>query len=123
MEGWTIGNVVILQSDREDSDTWTDKYFKLIDNNLYIFRREQDKKAENVYNLSEWSVSLRRPEDEDDKITEVNESYASETSIDVNAEEVGWIALEDPVRLGCAFKQEDMEKTKELYRALNKTSV
>jgi len=105
----------------EDSLTWNDKHFKLIDSNLYIYRKEQDKKAEIVYNLVEWNVSLRRPEDESTLSTEADDSL-SETSNCASVEgESTWIALEDPSRLGCSFKKDNNNATMKLYHRFNKT--
>jgi len=39
---------------RENSETWRDKYFKLVDKSFLIFGKEKDPKAENVYNLAQW---------------------------------------------------------------------
>jgi len=108
---------------REDSLTWNDKHFKLIDDNLYIYRREQDKKAESVYNLSEWNVSLRRPEDETNQITEVDDSLSEASNGQSVEGDSTWIALEDPVRLGCSFRRDDNDATAKLYRKFNKNKV
>ena len=43
---------------RENSMTWRDKFFKLIDKNLYIFNREGDQKAEHIYDLSQWKMKI-----------------------------------------------------------------
>jgi serine/threonine protein kinase len=95
---------------REDSLEWECRHFKLIDDSLYVFGREQDKKAENVYNLSEWSVSLKSGENAD------LSNYPDQK----DGSEEAWIALEDPMRLGWALKGENAEQTVELFSKFGK---
>lgn len=71
------GNVLLRL---EDSEEWTNKYFKLINHELYIFNRQEDKKAENVYNVSEWNVYMPDSGEE--------------------------IVFENAVKLGCSLKCE-----------------
>jgi len=98
---------------REGSYTWSDKYFKLVDDNLYIFKKEQDKKAESVYDLSEWSLHFR---ESGEKVEE--EEVPDE--VDSKTKNEGWIAIEDPLKLGCEFKAENLEKTVELFNTFNR---
>jgi len=96
---------------RENSQTWNDKHFKLMGNNLCIFNKEQDKKAETVYALSEWTVLLTPEEAPCDSETSEREiANASMTCI----------TLEDHLRLGCALKMGSFEKTVGLFNRLNK---
>jgi serine/threonine protein kinase len=96
---------------REGSYTWSDKFFKLIDYNLFIFKKEQDKKAESVYDLSEWSLHFKAPgEEEKEKISE-NEKEKTNG---------GWIAIEDPLKLGCEFKADNLDKTVELFKTFSR---
>jgi translation initiation factor 2-alpha kinase 1 len=97
---------------RENSMSWNKKYtisnlinlfrhFKLIDKNLYIFEKEQDKKAEQVFDLSQWQVVLKESKpDQKDADKENNGAL---------------ISLEDPIQLGCAFRTESFLKTQELF--------
>jgi len=96
---------------REGSFTWSDKFFKLVDENLYIFKKEQDKKAESVYDLSEWSLHLREPGEGEE---------VPESDSDTKTKNEGWIAIEDPLKLGCEFKAENLEKTVELFNTFNR---
>jgi serine/threonine protein kinase len=88
---------------RENSISWAKKHFKLIDKTLYIFEKEQDKKAEQVYDLSQWNIMLK----------ELNLERKETGSDKENASPV--ISLEDPMQLGCAFRTESYLKTHELF--------
>jgi len=81
------GNIL---SRKEDSIEWTNKYFKLINNELYIFNRQEDKKAESVYNVSEWDIFM--------------------------SEEM--MVFENSLKLGCSLKCETSEKTAQLFERL-----
>lgn len=87
---------------RENSMSWNKKHFKLIDKNLYIFEKEQDKKAEQVFDLSQWQVVLKENKPESHK--ESNKENCATV-----------ISLEDPMQLGCAFRSESFLKTQELF--------
>lgn len=89
-----------LSIQRENSLTWAKKHFKLIDKSLYIFDKEQDKKAEQVYDLLQWRVVMK----------ELNMDHNIEKE---NVSPV--ISLEDPMQLGCAFRTESYLKTQELF--------
>lgn len=93
---------------KEDSEAWNTKYFKLIENVLYIFNKEQDKKAESFYSLSEWKVLLKDLEGEGAVKSGKDECDGK------------WIVIEDPLRLGCGFKAENLEQTVELFSHLSK---
>lgn len=92
------GNVALR---KEGCENWENKHFKLIGKNLYIFNKEQDKKAEGVYVLPEWIVSVSNEEDAD-----------SGNATCVN--------LEDHLRLGCTLRLEGCEKTRELFNQLRR---
>lgn len=81
------GNILLR---KEDMAEWANKYFKLIDNELYVFNRQEDKKAESVYNVSEWDIFM-----------------SGET-----------IVFENSVKLGCSLKSESSEKTAQLFERL-----
>jgi len=57
---------------------------------LYVFNRQEDKKAESVYNVSEWEIFM--------------------------SEEM--IVFENSVKLGCSLKSETSEKTAQLFERL-----
>jgi len=94
---------------RENSQTWNPKHFKLVDDKLYIYEKEQDKKAEGVYSLSEWSVLLQKPE------TVANQEPEEKDVVCIN--------FEDPMKLGCSFKAETAEQTIELFNQFNELSA
>jgi len=87
---------------RENSMSWNKKHFKLIDKHLYIFDKEQDKKAEQVYDLSSWNVMLK----------DITKLDCKELDKENNG---AVISLEDPMQLGCAFRTESYLKTQELF--------
>jgi len=76
----------------EDSSIWTNKYFKLINNELYIFNRQEDKKAENVYNVSEWDIFMPDSDQE--------------------------IVFDNSIKLGCSLKSETSMETLQLFERL-----
>jgi len=84
---------------KENSELWENKHFKLMGKNMYIFNNEQDKKAENVFTLSEWTVLVNHEE---------------------GTENTTCVTLEDPLRLGCSLKIESCEQTTELLNQLRK---
>jgi len=77
---------------KEDSSDWTNKYFQLINKEMYIFNRQEDKKAESVYSISEWDLFMQ---DSDS------------------------IIFENAVKLGCSIKGETSEKTVQLFERLS----
>jgi len=94
-----------LSIQRENSMSWKKKHFKLIDKQLYIFEKEQDKKAEQVYDLSQWRIVIKEAGQEERPTTEI-----------INKENVSpVISLEDPMQLGCAFRTDSYLKTQELF--------
>jgi serine/threonine protein kinase len=101
---------------KENSKTWRNKHYKLMNDSLYIFNKEQDKKAESVFSLAEWTILLKQPEIiPNQESSEARGSKSSETT------DQALITLEDPMRLGCEFKAENPEKTVELFQRLNQT--
>jgi hypothetical protein len=80
----------------------------LIDDKLYLFQNESDRKAEQIFDLNQWTVSLT---------TEANNSQAHAadiTSVSGKSE----ITLENPMLLGCSFKADTEEKTLEVFQKL-----
>lgn len=94
---------------KEGCETWENKHFKLIGKNLYIFNKEQDKKAENVYVLPEWTVLLNNQEE-----------TPNHAESEVVSSSMTCITLEDPLRLGCTLKIESCEQTVQLLQQLRK---
>jgi len=76
-------------------------------------RKSKIKKAESVYDLSEWSLHFR---ESGEKVEE--EEVPDE--VDSKTKNEGWIAIEDPLKLGCEFKAENLEKTVELFNTFNR---
>jgi translation initiation factor 2-alpha kinase 1 len=115
-----------LKIKRENSRTWKNKHYKLMNDSLYIFSKEQDKKAESVFSLAEWTILLKQseiiPNQED---SQRNCSKKSRSRDPKSSESIHQllITLEDPMRLGCEFKAEDPEKTLELFQRLNQTAA
>jgi serine/threonine protein kinase len=95
---------------KENSKTWKNKHYKFMNESLYLFDTEQDKKAESVFSLPEWTILLKEPE-----------TIANQEGSEGNTPHQASITLEDPMRLGCAFKAENPEKTIELFNRLNQT--
>jgi translation initiation factor 2-alpha kinase 4 len=96
-----------LSVKRENSGTWNEKYFKLVDKTLYIFQNENDKKAEQIYDLSTWNVYLQQPNNIDRAVGEDgNQTF---------------ISLDDPMQLGCEIKADSYTSTFELFHTLRRT--
>jgi translation initiation factor 2-alpha kinase 1 len=104
---------------KENSQTWKNKHYKLMNDSLYIFNKEQDKKAESVFSLPEWTILLKQSDQESSEASANNLKLRKSKSSDT-ADQV-LITLEDPMRLGCAFKTENPEKTIKLFQRLNQT--
>lgn len=85
-----------LSVKKENSQSWREKHYKLIDKTLYVFNSKDDKKAECVYNLDEWKVGLvdSIPSEEDDAC----------------------ISFENPMQLGCLLKAENLKQTVHLFQ-------
>lgn len=125
-----------LYTKRENSASWRKKYFKLIGGKLYIFNKKEDKKAEVVYDLSEWKVHIKETTDSlpHDKSTENQTPNSSLNDVDTttnsespnaksNSQNKGphdFIMIENPFQLGCAFKGENPFETLELFHKLNR---
>jgi hypothetical protein len=83
------------------------RYFKLIDKTFYIFENENSRKAEQIFDLSQWTVLItERPSDERGAAIESTESCHPV------------IVFENPMQLGCSFKTDNAEKTNEIYQSL-----
>jgi serine/threonine protein kinase len=96
-----------LSVKRENSGTWKEKYFKLVDKTLYIFQNENDKKAEQIYDLTTWNVFLQQPNNTDRAVGEDgNQTF---------------ISLDDPMQLGCAIKADSYTRTFDLFHTLRRT--
>jgi len=102
-----------LSIKRENSGTWRNKYFKLVDKSLYIFTQEQDKKAEQVYDLSQWSVLYQ---EETTERTQVSAEENGDARSESSKNGLSSIAIENPLQLGCTFKAESPNQTLDLYQ-------
>ncbi len=108
------------------------RYFKLIGGKLYIFNKKEDKKAEVVYDLSEWKVHIKETT-ADSQSTENQTPNGSLNDVDTttttnsespnaksNNKPHDLIMIENPFQLGCAFKGENPFETLELFHKLNR---
>jgi len=129
-----------LYTKRENSASWRKKFFKLIGGKLYIFNKKEDKKAEVVYDLSEWKVQIKETKDTDifpnndsspdNKSTENQTPNSSLNDLESRSESPSsakpmkstqdFIMIENPFQLGCAFKGENPFETLELFHKLNR---
>jgi hypothetical protein len=87
----------------------------LIDNNLLLFDHEADSKAENVYNLSQWRVLMKGGTSDENTCTNTTDS-SYEGEEESCKRPFSYIALENPMQLGCIFKAESHGKTLEIYK-------
>jgi len=142
-----------LYTKRENSASWRKKYlfrgnflsnnlhrfFKLIGGKLYIFNKKEDKKAEVVYDLSEWKVQIKETADllpndnspDNQSTTENQTPNSSLNDLESRSESPNsakqnktathdFIMIENPFQLGCAFKGENPFETLELFHKLNR---
>jgi translation initiation factor 2-alpha kinase 4 len=120
---------------KENALRWRKKYFKLFDNNLHLYNNETDRKAENVYNLDHWGITLEN----DDKVTNsrastsntIEDEYCMEgleceptdESHDNNVKTIKknlFIKLESSDQLGCELKMGDQQGVEELFRVFER---
>jgi serine/threonine protein kinase len=129
-----------LFTKKENSPSWRKKHFKLIDGKLYIFNKKEDKKAEVVYDLSEWKVQMKGTElfssENGSGFIRLSENHAfpdrkingAEFERKGEKSKTGAkgrkgsdiITIENPFQLGCAFKGENTDETMELFLKLNR---
>jgi len=128
-----------LYTKRENSASWRKKFFKLIGGKLYIFNKKEDKKAEVVYDLSEWKVQIKETADllpndnspDNQSTTENQTPNSSLNDLESRSESPNsakqnktathdFIMIENPFQLGCAFKGENPFETLELFHKLNR---
>jgi translation initiation factor 2-alpha kinase 1 len=98
-----------LEIKRENSSSWTKKYFKVISPRLFIFNSKQDAKAEQVYELSDWNISINGA-------SSSNTCYQDAES--QNGSRGGYVELENPMQLGSWLRRETPEQTRELFEKL-----
>jgi len=109
---------------KENSSTWNMRWIKIEEDNVFFYETEYAKKAESVYNLSsQWSILLK----DGDKLSrsESDESSGSEHSCDFEStpspvQKRAYVALENPVQLGCIIRGVSAIETLELYKKLVK---
>lgn len=95
------------------------RYFKLIEGTLYVFKNKEDKKAEHVYNLSQWriflkdfKVSVGNIVSEEECLSPLRNGQAPEEFIEKNP----CVSFESSLQLGCIIKAESSQHTIDLYR-------
>jgi len=138
-----------LYTKKENSGSWRKKqfplktlfnifyrHFKLMGGKLFIFNQKEDKKAETVYDLSEWKVEMKKSENENSLNKCTNDQTLKQEDNSslgyIRNEDIGnkgfqhekkndVIFIENPFQLGCAFKGENVSETLELYEKLNKS--
>jgi len=126
-----------LFTKKENSRLWRKKHFKLIGGKLYLFNKVEDKKAECVYDLSEWKVQVKNIEGSSNEKASSKKLTENEPPSNINPHNNGTeqkdeqkssshesrrddvIIIENPFQLGCAFKGESGCKTAEIYEKLN----
>jgi serine/threonine protein kinase len=105
---------------KENALRWRKKYFKLIDGNLHLYSRENDKKAENIYNLPHWRVTLQE--------NKIASKYRVVTAKDESHEDIHTessqfkpkemhIKIENHDQLGCELKPENSKAAVEIFKA------
>jgi hypothetical protein len=92
------------------------RYFKLIDNNLYLFSQEADSKAESVYNLSQWRIIFKGSSSDENACPGPDEGYCQESQEGGDKKPLPCIALENPMQLGCLLAAESYNSTLEIYK-------
>jgi len=108
---------------KENALRWRKKCFKLFDSNLHLYNNENDRKAESVYNLSQWGITL-----EDDKKTTQSRGAAGKGAFEDefcmegldcesdNERKNPIIKLESSDQLGCELKMKDQQAMVELFK-------
>jgi len=122
-----------LYSKKENSASWRKKHFKLIEGKLYLFNRDEDKKAEVVYDLSEWKVQMKDTES-DQKQSCKNQSRSQMKKVESEGTKTSdkendqkqrkqheIITIENSIQLGCSFRGESTNETLELFQKLSRS--
>jgi hypothetical protein len=102
---------------KENATKWRKKYFRVLDNNLYVYNRENERKAENVFNFSHWQVTL-----EESLNSEVQRDTPKENGVTHSDELVSkpkdmLIKFQNPDQLGCEIRLADVGATTDLFKA------
>jgi len=123
---------------KENSLRWRKKYFKLFDTNLHLYNNETDRKAESVYNLSHWGITLEdgaktansrdsaANASEDEFCLEGLDCESTDDSHDNNIKVVKkntFIKLESSDQLGCELKMNDQQGMEELFRVFERVKI
>ena len=102
------------------------RWIKIEENNIYIYNSEADKKAENIFQCSQWIISLKEEAKQDfHQIDLANSSLdmESESFICTSDDCKGYthkilVALESSIQLGYLMIGTDYSQTIELYKRL-----
>jgi len=101
------------------------KYFKLFDCNLHLYNKETDRKAESVYNLTHWDITL-----EEEKHVQLKDGAGSTTHEEefcmegldgeTKKKNTVFIKLESSDQLGCELKMNDLSAMEELFKVFER---
>jgi translation initiation factor 2-alpha kinase 1 len=103
-----------IEIKRENSNNWSKKYFKVISPRLFIFNSKQDAKAEQVFELPEWNISLNGASSSNPCYQD-NDSHQFESRGEV-------IEVENPMQLGFWLRRGSPELTRELHEKMKSES-
>jgi len=103
-----------IEQKREDSSQWVQKYFKVVGRRLMIFRKKEESKAEQIYELDDWIINIR----DGTAIVERNCS----TSVTASQNLDSYIELENALQLGLLLRRESVDLTKDLYEKIKNAS-
>lgn len=86
---------------------------------MHLYNRDKETKAENIYNLSHWRITLEegeKPVKQREKITSDKLKDGPVQNSTPKPKEM-CIRLDNPDQLGCEFKTENLDKLNELFKA------
>lgn len=91
----------------------------MIDSNLHVYSRENDKKAENIFTLSQWKMTLEgKTRFTREAITTTINSEERESNNSASNKTEAFIRFENPDQLGCEIKPENQTTIEELFKSL-----
>jgi serine/threonine protein kinase len=111
---------------KENALRWRKKYFKLYDGNLHLYNNESDKKAESVYNLTHWDITLQDNEKPTGSTTcrentvQEDEFCMEGLDCELSKKNTMFIKLESSDQLGCELKMSDQLAIEELFRVFER---
>jgi translation initiation factor 2-alpha kinase 4 len=128
-----------VQVRKENASTWNTRWVKIEEDILYFYETEYSKKAESVYNLTtQWTIQLKEDGKkglQNNNNNENDDSSGSDRSFDLECstaspeitstqpllqEPKAYVALDNPVQLGCVIRGFAASETVELYKKLLK---